>query len=45
MSATYFGGEVKYTKRHRLGHSTITRHFLLMTATPNSAAGTTLAIA
>ena len=47
MSATYFGGEVKYTKRYRLGQllSTITRHFLLMTATPNSAAGTTLAIA
>jgi hypothetical protein len=36
MSATYFGGEIKYTKRYRLGEllSTITRHFLLMTATP-----------
>jgi hypothetical protein len=36
MSATYFGGEVKYTKHYRLGQllSTITRHFLLITATP-----------
>src|SRR6516225_3547034 len=33
MSATYFGGEIKYTKRYKLGEllSTITRHFLLMT--------------
>ena len=38
MSATYFGGEVKYTKRYRLGQllSGITRHFLLMTATPHN---------
>ena len=38
MSATYFGGEVKYTKRHRLGRllSGLTRHFLLMTATPHN---------
>jgi superfamily II DNA or RNA helicase len=38
MSATYFGGEVKYTKRYRVGQllSTITRHFLLMTATPHN---------
>jgi len=38
MSATYFGGEVKYTKRYRLGQllSTVTRHFLLMTATPHN---------
>ena len=38
MSATHFSGEVKYTKRHRLGQalSTITRHFLLMTATPHN---------
>ena len=38
MSATTFGGEVKYTKRHRLGQllSGITRHFLLMTATPHN---------
>ena len=36
MSAQYYGGEVKYTKRHRLGQLTsgLTRHFLLMTATP-----------
>jgi hypothetical protein len=36
MSATVFGGEIKYTKRYRLGQllSTLTRHFLLMTATP-----------
>src|SRR5665811_1542619 len=38
MSATYFGGEVHYTKRHKLGQmlSSITRHFLLMTATPHN---------
>lgn len=38
MSATFFGGEVKYTKRYRLGQrlSEITRHFLLMTATPHN---------
>jgi len=38
MSATFFGSEIKYTKRHRLGQllSTLTRHFLLMTATPHN---------
>ena len=38
MSATIFGGEIKYTKRYRLGQllSGITRHFLLMTATPHN---------
>lgn len=38
MSARYFGGEIKYTKRYRLGEllSQITRHFLLMTATPHN---------
>jgi len=38
LSATYFGGEVKYTKRYHLGQllSTLTRHFLLMTATPHN---------
>ena len=38
MSATFFGGEIKYTKRHRLGQllSPLTRHFLLMTATPHN---------
>lgn len=38
MSATVFGTETKYTKRYRLGQllSTLTRHFLLMTATPHN---------
>ena len=38
MSATFFGGEVKYTKRYRLGQllSHLTRHFLLLTATPHN---------
>jgi SNF2 family DNA or RNA helicase len=38
MSATFFSGEVKYTKRYKLGQllSQITRHFLLMTATPHN---------
>ncbi|MGA2260737.1 MAG: helicase-related protein [Acidobacteriota bacterium] len=38
MSATYFGVEIKYTKRYKLGQllSTLTRHFLLMTATPHN---------
>src|SRR5438132_3514250 len=38
LSATFFGGEIKYTKRYKLGQllSTITRHFLLMTATPHN---------
>jgi len=38
MSATYFGGEARYTKRYRLGQlaSTVTRHFLLLTATPHN---------
>jgi len=38
MSATFFSGEVKYTKRYKLGQvlSEITRHFLLMTATPHN---------
>ena len=37
MSARYFGGEVKYTARYRLGRllSERTRHLLLMTATPH----------
>ncbi len=36
VSATVFGGGTKYIKRYRLGQllSTLTRHFLLMTATP-----------
>src|SRR5688572_30777729 len=38
LSATFFGGEVKYTKRYRLGQllSGLARHFLLMTATPHN---------
>jgi SNF2 family DNA or RNA helicase len=38
MSATHFGGEIKYTKRYKLGQklSTLTRHFLLMSATPHN---------
>jgi hypothetical protein len=38
MSATYFSGEVKYTKRYRLGQllGGLTRHFLLMSATPHN---------
>lgn len=38
MSAHFFGGEVKYTKRYKLGQllSSITRHFLLLTATPHN---------
>src|SRR6058998_1636896 len=38
MSATFFGGEIKYTKRYKLGQllSGLTRHFLLMTATPHN---------
>ena len=38
MSATVFCGETKHTKRYRLGQllSTLTRHFLLMSATPHN---------
>ena len=38
MSASFFGGEIRYTKRYRLGQklSTLTRHFLLLTATPHN---------
>ncbi|MCX6676556.1 MAG: helicase-related protein [Methanothrix sp.] len=38
MSATFFGGEVKYTRRYHLGKllSRLTRHFLLLTATPHN---------
>src|SRR6266851_2556939 len=38
LSASFFGGEIKYTKRYKLGQllSTLTRHFLLMTATPHN---------
>jgi SNF2 family DNA or RNA helicase len=38
MSASYFSGEVTYTKRYRLAQllSRLTRHFLLLTATPHN---------
>lgn len=38
MSASIWGGEIKYTKRFQLGRllSQITRHFLLLTATPHN---------
>ncbi|MGD6745420.1 helicase-related protein [Streptomyces sp. BH106] len=38
MSASYFGAELKTTKRYLLGQllGGITRHFLLMTATPHA---------
>ena len=38
MSATYFGGELSTTKRYQLGRMLggITRHLLLMTATPHA---------
>ena len=38
LSATFFGGEIKYTRRYRLAQllSGLTRHLLLMTATPHN---------
>lgn len=38
MSASFFSGEVRETKRYKLGRmlSTIGRHFLLLTATPHN---------
>ena len=38
MSASFFGGDVKYTKRYQLGQilGQICRHFLLMSATPHN---------
>jgi len=38
MAATFIGDEVKFTKRYKLGQllSRITRHFLLLTATPHN---------
>lgn len=38
LSASFFGGEIRKTKRYKLGEllSTLTRHFLLMTATPHN---------
>ena len=38
LSATFFGGEINYTKRYKLGQllAILTRNFLLMTATPHN---------
>jgi superfamily II DNA or RNA helicase len=38
MSAAFFGNEIQTTKRYRLGQllSKVTRHFLLMSATPHN---------
>lgn len=38
MSATVWGGEIRYTKRYNLGRllSSVSRHFLLLTATPHN---------
>ena len=38
MSASFWGGEIRRTKRYQLGQllSTVTRHFLLLTATPHN---------
>jgi SNF2 family DNA or RNA helicase len=38
MSATFFGGEIKYTKRYQLGEllGRVTRHLILLTATPHN---------
>lgn len=38
MSATYFGGEVKYTRRYQVGQKLgqVSRHLLLMSATPHN---------
>src|SRR6266536_1009837 len=38
MSATFFSGEVKFTKRYQLGQllGKVTRHLLLLTATPHN---------
>ncbi|QBD80734.1 DUF3883 domain-containing protein [Ktedonosporobacter rubrisoli] len=38
MSASFFGDEIKYTKRYQLGEllGKLTRHFLLLTATPHN---------
>src|SRR3546814_3745915 len=38
MSATYFGGDVKYTKRYQVGQKLgeACRHLLLMSATPHN---------
>src|SRR3546814_4384108 len=44
MSATYFGGEVKYTRRYQVGQKLgqVCRHLLLMSATPQDRKSTRL---
>ncbi len=38
LAASFFGGEIRYTRRYHLGRllSRLTRHFLLLTATPHN---------
>src|SRR2546426_349237 len=38
LSATFFGGDIKYTRRYKLGQllAPLTRHFLLMSPTPHN---------
>ena len=38
MSATFYGGDIRYTKRYQLGEllGKITRHLVLLTATPHN---------
>jgi superfamily II DNA or RNA helicase len=38
LSATFFSGEIQYTRRYKLGQllAPLARHFLLMTATPHN---------
>ena len=38
MAASFFGGEVKYTKRYQLGQllGSCCRHLLMMSATPHN---------
>jgi SNF2 family DNA or RNA helicase len=38
MSASFYGGDIRETKRYKLGKllSSLTRHFLLLTATPHN---------
>ena len=38
MSAAFYGGDIRETKRYKLGKllSSLTRHFLLLTATPHN---------
>jgi superfamily II DNA or RNA helicase len=46
MSATFFSGEVRYTKRYQLGQmlGELTRHLVLLTATPHNGKGAVLIV-